>query len=111
MRLPSVGSAPASRLKENCGTLTPMRSGRDTRGTSALAPIMTYSANGSVQPQAARWGVGKRNRTRVAMAIMSRSAVLDTNGKDRDARTLHSITLSFSSCTRAGKGAARRVRW
>lgn len=73
---------PASRENENCGTLTPTfpHPLRTSTG-STFSPIIT----------------------RVAMATKSKSSVLETNGNERDTRTLHSITFSSLSYKTKGK--------
>lgn len=43
-------------------------------------------------------GTGTPTRTRVAAATKSTSSVLETKGKERLTRRLHSITFSSSSC-------------
>src|SRR5271168_4340183 len=70
---PRTGSAPDSREKLNCGTLTPTQLVGNSVGG--------YSTNGT--PMIAF----------VAISIKSTPITFETNGNDRDARTLHSITL------------------
>lgn len=69
---PNIKSAPASRENENWGTFTPTFPQPDNTSTgSTFSPTIT----------------------RVAIATKSWSNVFETNGKDRETRTLHSITF------------------
>ncbi len=69
---------PDRRENENCGTLTPIRSEWRKR-TSSIG-------SGSIPTKIC-----------VATAIKSWSNVLETNGNERDTRTLHSITFNSLS--------------
>mmetsp|Transcript_68195 Transcript_68195/g.162794 ORF Transcript_68195/g.162794 Transcript_68195/m.162794 type:complete len:236 (+) Transcript_68195:2966-3673(+) len=77
MSTPVVGSDPGRRLKENCETLTP---------THVDDPHASVVGTPSSTPM----------KMRVAIGMRGRSRALETNGNDREARTLHSITLSSS---------------
>ncbi|KAK5624302.1 hypothetical protein RRF57_000018 [Xylaria bambusicola] len=70
---PRTGSAPESLEKLNCGTLTPTEPGERFVGG--------YSVKGT--PIIAL----------VAISMRSTPMTFDTKGNERDARTLHSITL------------------
>ena len=71
---PNTGSAFCNRAKENCEALTPMQS-----TSKADLSGCEYGASSIM---------------RVAVSIKLRFNTLETNGKLRDARKLHSITFT-----------------
>mmetsp|Transcript_8537 Transcript_8537/g.29102 ORF Transcript_8537/g.29102 Transcript_8537/m.29102 type:complete len:217 (+) Transcript_8537:841-1491(+) len=75
---PSDGSAPRRRLKENMGALTATKPGGAPPGL-----VATWDGKAICS---------KPHMARVAASMRFTPSVLDANGADRDARTLHSIT-------------------
>mmetsp|Transcript_33340 Transcript_33340/g.68042 ORF Transcript_33340/g.68042 Transcript_33340/m.68042 type:complete len:321 (-) Transcript_33340:3246-4208(-) len=76
---PRTGSEPRRRVKENMGALTP---------TNRVGPSL-FSRVGRFM-----WEVSCPIMPRVAASMKSTPMVLETKGKDREARTLHSMHMT-----------------